>query len=221
MRALITALISSIVLGLWGSISHAEDDKLSCDNNTISTEWYASQVSLHRLVELVRNNPDRLTYVRPPHPEGMSFLLSLVEFSAGRNALPLSNWNVARLDMAMISAFEILAELHPYMWRNGRSFPANSQQLHSLSSVREVDGFFDGSETGKLTLQMRALSVKTPHAVNKVSCNGDYTHSKGRTDTLSPALRARLVATWLERFGPNRPVCGCLFRSVTQNKPTP
>ena len=91
------------------------------------------------LVEWTREHPGRFTYPAPPDFIGSSFLKqALIESVEDRDVLL---GPVEKVDFDRIAAplFASLDDLHPNLWRSGRTFPKNKEALRQLLGDNEVD----------------------------------------------------------------------------------
>ncbi len=109
------------------------------------------------LFATVRARPGRFTYPQPPDFVGSTFLkhlLHLVGTPRERLLAPVDDATFARFGGAVL---ERLDDLHPHMWRKGRSFPRTQGQLHQLLADGEVDFSmsFNPAEASNLILAGR------------------------------------------------------------------
>ena len=91
------------------------------------------------LATYIKKHPGRFTYPLPPDFVGLSFLKQLlVELSLDRSPLyaPASE---ADFDMVTAPLWIWLEDVTPYLWRNGRSYPANYPALRQLLADSEID----------------------------------------------------------------------------------
>ncbi len=109
------------------------------------------------LFEAIRARPGRFTYPQPPDFVGSTFLKHLL-YAEGvpreRLLAPVDGADFQRLAQAV---FDRLDQLHPQMWRKGRSFPRTQGQLHQLLADGEVDFSmsFNPAEASNLILAGR------------------------------------------------------------------
>jgi putative thiamine transport system substrate-binding protein len=90
------------------------------------------------MLDWASKNPGRLTYPAPPNFVGSSFLKQLlIEFTVDKKRLsqPVSD-NATHLAEPV---FEFLEQLHPFLWRSGKSFPVSAEALKQLLADNEVD----------------------------------------------------------------------------------
>ncbi len=95
--------------------------------------------SFAELVEWTRANPGRFTYPSPPDFIGSSFLKqALTESVADRSVLgqPLVE---ADFEKTVEPLFALLDQMHPNLWRSGRTFPKNKEAQRQLLADNEID----------------------------------------------------------------------------------
>jgi len=95
--------------------------------------------TLDELLEWAKANPGRFTYPAPPDFTGSVFVREvLYSVHGGPDGVPLaySEEDFAELTPAL---FETLQELEPYLWREGTTYPQNSNELNELYANGEVD----------------------------------------------------------------------------------
>lgn len=94
--------------------------------------------SIADLLEWAKDNPGQFSYPRIPDFTGSTFLKqALIELSNQDDALYAP---VVEAEFAEITAplWDYLDELHPYLWRSGRSFPESGPNLRALMSDGEL-----------------------------------------------------------------------------------
>ena len=91
------------------------------------------------LVEWTKANPGRFTYPSPPDFIGSSFLKQALSESVADPAVLLQP--VVEDQFAAVTAplFARLDEMHPHLWRAGRTFPKNKEELRRLFADNETD----------------------------------------------------------------------------------
>lgn len=91
------------------------------------------------LLAWASENPGRFTYPQPPNFLGSTFLKLLLAYTVDdRDVLgaPLADDDA---EAALEPLFAYLDELHPHMWRSGRTFPANQAALRQLFADGEIE----------------------------------------------------------------------------------
>ncbi|UTD57522.1 ABC transporter substrate-binding protein [Halomonas sp. MS1] len=94
--------------------------------------------SIADLLEWAKDNPGQFSYPRIPDFTGSTFLKqALIELSNQNEALYAP---VVEAEFAEITAplWDYLDELHPHLWRSGRSFPESGPNLRALMSDGEL-----------------------------------------------------------------------------------
>ncbi len=91
------------------------------------------------LIEWIRENPGRFTYPAPPDFTGSAFLRHLFYYAAGGYERLLGPFDQALFDEVAPAAWQLLNELEPFLWREGRTYPESSTQLQNLFANSEVD----------------------------------------------------------------------------------
>ncbi|MGF1462861.1 MAG: ABC transporter substrate-binding protein [Maricaulaceae bacterium] len=92
-----------------------------------------------QLLEWAQANPGRFTYPAPPNFIGVSFLkqaLLSVSAEPGQFAQPAGA--PPDIEAALAPLWAYLDALHPYMWREGRGFPASGPAQRQLFADSEV-----------------------------------------------------------------------------------
>ncbi|TDO99930.1 ABC transporter substrate-binding protein [Marinomonas balearica] len=95
--------------------------------------------STQELLTYAKKHNGRITYPRPPQFLGSTFLKqALYELTPYRKAL---SQPVSTIDFDKVTAplWHYLDQLHPVAWRNGRSFPKNSEEMIRLLDDQEID----------------------------------------------------------------------------------
>lgn len=99
------------------------------------------------LLAWAEQNPGRFTYPLPPTFLGTTFLKQvLLERAAGIDSLYRP---VGEADLAAVTAplWDYLARLHPFLWRQARSFPENAGAMRRLMGDGEIDIAFAFSQS--------------------------------------------------------------------------
>lgn len=94
--------------------------------------------SMQSLLETAKSIKGRFSYPAPPNFHGSSFVKqALIELIDDKSLLAKP---VVDADFGKITAplWRYLDQLHPLMWRSGRSFPKNSGQMKSLLNDSEL-----------------------------------------------------------------------------------
>jgi len=119
---------------------------------------------LSGLLEYARNNPGRFSYPQPPNFYGTTFLKqALADTVADRDVLsrPVDS---ATFDETVAPLFEFLDELHPHLWRQGKTFPKNAADMRRLLADSELDiafSFNPGDASGAIANGELPETVRT------------------------------------------------------------
>ena len=95
-------------------------------------------VSAEELLAFARQNPGRVTYPSPPDFVGTTFLKQLLsELISDKDVLqkPVSDKDFQAITKPL---WDYLDQLHPLLWRKGRSFPVNNLALTPLLDDGEI-----------------------------------------------------------------------------------
>ncbi|CAH1042119.1 ABC transporter substrate-binding protein [Halomonas sp. TD01] len=139
------------------SLTHSDENPEVVTDFTLPTEGYESpwgkaQItfyydsaqtetppqSIADLLEWAKDNPGQFSYPRIPDFTGSTFLKqALIELSNQDDALyaPVVETEFAEITTPL---WDYLDELHPYLWRSGRSFPESGPNLRALMSDGEL-----------------------------------------------------------------------------------
>lgn len=91
------------------------------------------------LLAWAQANPGRFTYPQPPNFLGSTFLKLLLAYMVEDRAVlgqPLADEDA---EAALAPLFAYLDQLHPHLWRSGRTFPANQAALRQLFGDGEIE----------------------------------------------------------------------------------
>lgn len=94
--------------------------------------------SIEALRTWVKAHPGRFTYIAPPEFSGSAFVRHiLLHFGDSRAAF--ENFDEAHYQRASVKAIDYLKEIRPYLWREGRTYPATIREQDRLFANQEVD----------------------------------------------------------------------------------
>lgn len=100
--------------------------------------------SADEFMEAAKANPGKLTYPAPPDFTGSAFVRNLVYEKVGCDNLKnIEPNNKEEIRKAMKPALDYLKELKPYLWQEGKTYPADSTQLDNMFADGTV--YFDVS----------------------------------------------------------------------------
>ena len=95
--------------------------------------------TIEKLLEWIDDNPGRFTYPAPPDFTGAVFLRHVFYFAAGGVETLLGPFDQDRFDEVAGKAFAILEAIEPKLWRDGKTYPKDLNELESLFANSEVD----------------------------------------------------------------------------------
>ena len=98
----------------------------------------APPASAEMLATWIIDNPGRFSYPKPPDFTGTSFLKQIaLEVSPDRSvfAMPADQVDI---DQALMPLWQWLDQVHPYLWRSGKAFPANYTAIVQLLGDGEI-----------------------------------------------------------------------------------
>ncbi len=104
-----------------------------------SAKLSAPPESMLELLDFARKKPGRVTYPAPPNFHGTTFvkqaLIELIE-DPELLLLPVDN---ADFEAVTAPLWAFLDELHPLMWRDGRSFTSSGSEMKQLLADGEIE----------------------------------------------------------------------------------
>ena len=106
--------------------------------------------SIPDLVAWIKANPGQFTYPAPPDFNGAVFVRHVFYYAAGGAENLLGPFDQAKYDAAAAKTWAILNELEPYLWREGKTYPASIAAQDQLFANSEVALTFnyDASQFG-------------------------------------------------------------------------
>jgi putative thiamine transport system substrate-binding protein len=120
--------------------------------------------SMAALLNWAKSNPGRFTYPAPPDFIGSTFLKqALYELAADPAMLqrPATEENFAATAAPL---WDWLDQIHPFLWRGGKSFPQNAQMQRQLLDDGEIDitlTFNPGSASSDIAQGLLPETVRT------------------------------------------------------------
>lgn len=94
--------------------------------------------SIAELIEWVKENPGQFTYPAPPDFNGSVFVRHVFYHAAGGVDNLLGDFDQETYDEVAAKTWEILNDLEPYLWREGRTYPTSIAALEQLYANSEV-----------------------------------------------------------------------------------
>jgi len=104
--------------------------------------------SIAELIEWVKANPGKFTYPAPPDFNGSVFVRHVFYHAAGGVDNLLGEFDQAKYDEVAVKTWEILNDLEPDLWRDGKTYPASIAAMEQLYANSEVDLTFNYEPAG-------------------------------------------------------------------------
>ncbi len=104
--------------------------------------------SIGALIDWVKENPGRFTYPAPPDFNGSVFVRHVFYHAAGGVDNLLGDFDQAKYDDVSAKTWQILNDLEPYLWREGKTYPASISAMEQLFANSEVDLTFNYEPSG-------------------------------------------------------------------------
>lgn len=116
------------------------------------------------LFELIKNNPGKFTYPAPPDFTGSAFVRNIIYDVVGHEQFMDMEADKEKVYKAIKPAISYLKKIKPYLWQEGKTYPATIAQLDNMYSDDEV---------------FMTMSYNPNHAASKIG-TGEF---KKTTDT--------------------------------------
>lgn len=126
--------------------------------------------SFAELEAWVRANPGRFTYPQIPDFTGSAFIRQAFYELGGGVQNFTQGWDQARFDAAAPALWAYLNRIKPFLWQQGRSYPAGKAELDALFERGEVDfnlSYHAGGAQGLV------LAGRYPHTVRTAVFRGN------------------------------------------------
>lgn len=91
------------------------------------------------LLDWIRQNPGRFSYPAPPDFTGSVFVRHLFYHVAGDVQSWQGDFDEQRFEEAANKTYQVLRELAPFLWREGKTYPESPVRLAQLFADGEVD----------------------------------------------------------------------------------
>ena len=95
--------------------------------------------SVAELLSWIRRNPGRFAYPAPPDFTGSVFVRHIFYYVSGDAAAWQGVFDEKQFDAAANKTYELLKDLAPNLWRQGKTYPENPIRLAHLLADGEVD----------------------------------------------------------------------------------
>ncbi len=92
-----------------------------------------------KIMEFAKNNPGKFTYPAPPDFTGSAFIRNIIYDVVGYENVKDLNADKEEVRKAIKPAMDYLNNLKPYLWQQGKNYPASSSQLSNMYSDKEVN----------------------------------------------------------------------------------
>ncbi len=94
--------------------------------------------SAEGLMEAAKANPGRITYPAPPDFTGSAFVRNILADVVGIEKIKKAGKDEAKLKEVLEPGFKFLEDIEPYLWKEGKTYPADVNQLDNLFADGEV-----------------------------------------------------------------------------------
>ncbi|WP_257267107.1 ABC transporter substrate-binding protein [Endozoicomonas sp. ONNA2] len=108
------------------------------DTETFSRKETTPPANARELLEFARKHKGRVTYPLPPDFVGTTFLKQLLSELTPEPGVLLKPVSAADFDAVTSPLWRYLDELHPLLWREGETFPANNLALTPMLDDGEI-----------------------------------------------------------------------------------
>lgn len=95
------------------------------------------------MIAWIEDNPGQFTYPAPPDFNGSVFVRHIFYHAAGGHEALMGAFDQETFDEVAGQAWDILNDLEPYLWREGRTYPNSIAALKQLFANSEVSFYFD------------------------------------------------------------------------------
>lgn len=90
------------------------------------------------LLEFVKANPGKFTYAAPPDFTGSAFVRNIIYDIVGHEKFLTMKADEEVVRKEIEPAINFLKEIKPYLWKEGKTYPATTAQLDNMYSDNEV-----------------------------------------------------------------------------------
>ncbi len=94
--------------------------------------------SHEELLEMVKNNPGKFTYPAPPDFIGSAFIRNIIYDILGHEQFIDMKADKEVVAKEIKPAIDFLKEIKPYLWKEGKTYPATNAQLDNMFADNEV-----------------------------------------------------------------------------------
>ncbi|MDK2800495.1 MAG: putative spermidine/putrescine transport system substrate-binding protein [Clostridiales bacterium] len=117
-----------------------------------------------QLFAMVKNNPGQFTYPAPPDFTGSAFVRNIIYDIVGYEQFMKMEADKETIKKEIQPAIDYLKELKPYLWKEGKSYPATIAQLDNMYADNEVlmsMSYNPNSAEGKVQIGAFPKTTKT------------------------------------------------------------
>jgi len=122
----------------------------------------------NELLFWVKANPGRFTYPRPPAVVGSAFIRQAFYAMTGGPTMYLSGWDRELFEKEAPKVWSYLNEMKPYLWRQGKEYPKDIEELDALFAAGQIDF---GMSYLPLHAQSKVLEGQFPDTVRTFVLN--------------------------------------------------
>lgn len=90
------------------------------------------------LMKLIKENPGKFTYPAPPDFTGSAFVRNIIYDTVGYEKFVNMKADKEVVKKEIAPAIEYLKDIKPYLWKEGKTYPATIAQLDNMYSDNEV-----------------------------------------------------------------------------------
>jgi len=97
--------------------------------------------TIEALIEWIKAHPGRFTYPAPPDFTGTAFVCHICYWAAGGSEHFQGDYDQSLADQYLPACYEALNGIEPYLWRQGKTYPASATEQETLFTSGDV--YFD------------------------------------------------------------------------------
>ncbi len=116
-------------------IPYGEAQLVMYNNSAVTPETPASTAEL---LDFVKKYPGKVTYPALPDFTGSAFVRNIIYDIVGYEQFQTMEPDKATVKAAIQPALDYLVELNPYLWNEGKTFPASSTQMANMFADGEL-----------------------------------------------------------------------------------
>lgn len=116
-------------------IPYGEAQLVMYNNSAVTPETPANTAEL---LEYVKKYPGKVTYPALPDFTGSAFVRNVIYDIVGHEQFQTMEPDKATVKAAIQPALDYLVSLNPYLWNEGKTFPASSTQMENMFADSEL-----------------------------------------------------------------------------------